>query len=131
MLYSIGYEGRSVLALINELRSRRVNILVDVRSKPFSRKPGFSKQALEKSLEAAGLGYLWLGKTLGGFGEIAEGDIRQLATWQEDHTACLMCFERDPKGCHRDYNIARRLKKYGVRVRHIKDEGCIPPTKTG
>lgn len=119
MLYSIGYQGIEVATLIEALKTRDITILVDVRSKPFSRKPGFSKKVLKEALEKAGIDYRWLGEALGGFADILEEDIRGLARWQKKYSACLMCFERDPKTCHRDYEIAERLAKYDVSVEHI------------
>ena len=81
MLYSIGYEGmKSVSLLVEELKRKQITTLIDVRSKPFSRKPGFSKSALKTAIEKAGLCYQWLGNDLGGFGEIDEEHIRALAT---------------------------------------------------
>ncbi|MDG4769766.1 DUF488 domain-containing protein [Solwaraspora sp. WMMD792] len=56
-LIGIGYEGRSVDGLIAELRAAGVSRLVDVRLTPISRKPGFSKSALAKALNAAGIAY--------------------------------------------------------------------------
>ena len=120
MLYSIGYEGmKSVSLLVEKLKRKQITTLIDVRSKPFSRKPGFSKTALKTALEKAGLFYKWLGKDLGGFRKIDEEHIRALALWQKERKACLMCLERNPAECHRDYVIAKRLKKYDVEVHHI------------
>jgi len=70
-------------------------------------------------LPAAGIQYMWAGKTLGGFSEIDEADIRKLASWKKERIACLMCMEADPDRCHRKNEIARRLKNYGVSVDHI------------
>ena len=120
MLYSIGYQRmKDASELTGHLKSRGITILVDVRSKPYSRKPGFSKPALCKALRAAGIAYSWLGYKLGGLREIEERHIRDLAAWQQDKTACLMCMEHDPATCHRHYEIGRRLKKYGIEIRHI------------
>ena len=121
MLYSVGYQKmESVDELIAILKESRIRVLLDVRSRPYGRKHAFNKSKIESRLPAAGFDYRWAGKTLGGFSEIAESAIKDLATWQQDRNACLMCMEADPDRCHRKTEIARRLKKYGVDVEHIK-----------
>ena len=57
-IVSIGYEGRDVEALIRQLQSLRVDVLVDVRLNPISRKRGMSKVALREALEAHGIRYV-------------------------------------------------------------------------
>lgn len=119
MLYSIGYQKITVDQLISELQRRSIGWLVDVRSKPYSRKHEFNQKQLREALEFYNIAYVWKGDALGGFSQIAEADISGLAKWQEDKIACLMCMEADPKECHRDLEIARRLKSYGAIVDHI------------
>lgn len=123
MLYSIGYQNlKNIETLQNILLKKGIKILLDVRSRPYGRKSSFNKKHLEISLPAAGIDYNWAGKTLGGFSEINEDEIRKIAEWQEGKIACLMCMEADPDRCHRKNEIARRLKKYGVSVNHIETE---------
>jgi hypothetical protein len=55
--FTIGYEQSSIRRFLSLLRSREVEILVDVREIPLSRKPGFSKNHLSASLENAGIEY--------------------------------------------------------------------------
>ena len=106
--------------LQNILKEKGIKILLDVRSRPYGRMASFNKKILETSLQTADFDYIWAGKTLGGFSEINEDDIKKLAEWQKGKIACLMCMEADPDRCHRKNEIARRLKKYGVSVNHIK-----------
>lgn len=54
---TIGYQGKSIEIIIGELRDARIQMLADVRRLPLSRKPGFSKTALAKRLEIAGIAY--------------------------------------------------------------------------
>ncbi|MBN2061696.1 MAG: DUF488 domain-containing protein [Deltaproteobacteria bacterium] len=122
MLYSIGYQKLSIERFITELSRRDINYLVDVRSKPVSRKVGFSRGPLVRILERENIIYRWKGDVLGGFSQISEGEIISLAKWQEDKIACMLCMEADYKQCHRYYEIAKRLEKYGVTVNHIKGE---------
>lgn len=56
-IYSVGYEGLEVQSLIDRLTSSGVTLVVDVRLNPISRKPGWSKKALQAALEAASIEY--------------------------------------------------------------------------
>jgi len=120
MLYSIGYQKlQNTKQLITILQARGIGILVDVRSKPYSRIYAFNQRALQKDLENAEINYTWFGNVLGGFSDIRENAIQDLAKWQQDKTVCLMCMESDPDKCHRKYEIAERLKKYFVNTIHL------------
>ena len=121
---SVGYEGRSIEEFIADLRGRKIDVLVDLRLNAVSRRPGFSKSALGRALDGAGIEYLHL-RALGNPKEnrpafagenVDRGraryrnllsepgpakaleQLRDLATCK--HVA-LMCFERDEQRCHR------------------------------
>ncbi|MFX0197246.1 MAG: DUF488 family protein [Candidatus Hodarchaeota archaeon] len=120
MLYSIGYQHlKDVESLIQILQKRGIHILVDVRSRPYSRKVAFNKNNLKAKLADAGITYEWSGDRLGGCSPIEESAIKNLAEWQKGRVVCLMCMERGYTRCHRYYAIARRLKKYNVEVVHL------------
>lgn len=57
-IYSVGYEGMSVDALVERLVGSKVTTLVDVRLNPSSRRPGWSRKALSASLNEAGISYV-------------------------------------------------------------------------
>jgi uncharacterized protein (DUF488 family) len=123
-LFTVGYEGRSVDELLDELRAAGVERLVDVRELPLSRRRGFSKTALGDALREAGILYVhvkalgnpkpnreryWAGDVEGGaavYREHLNADSRsallELAESLGDDPACLLCFERDHAVCHRD-----------------------------
>ena len=123
MLYSVGYQNlENIETLRDILHEKGIKILLDVRSRPYGRKSRFNKKNLETLLPAVGIEYNWEGKTLGGFSEIDEDDIKKLTTWQKGKIACLMCMEADPDRCHRKNEIARRLEEYGVSVNHLEIE---------
>ena len=65
MLYTIGYESKSIDDLISQLKSHDISILVDVREIPISRKKGFSKTVFSEYLSQNGIEYIHL-KKLGG-----------------------------------------------------------------
>ena len=62
--YTIGYEGWGLDDFVAHLREQRVEVLIDIREKPASRKPGFSKTPLREALEEAGIEYVHV-KALG------------------------------------------------------------------
>ena len=123
----IGYEGRNLRDFIDAVAAAGVGVVADVRLTPVSRKPGFSKRALDAALTAAGIEYIHL-PALGnpkpnraGFGgtleerRAARARYRTLLNSGEarkalDHIAGLarqqriavLCFEADQRRCHRD-----------------------------
>lgn len=123
-LFTIGYEGATQAEFIATLQAAGVEQIIDVRAVPLSRRPGFSKNVLAASLREAGIEYVGL-KALGtpaegreaarkGRHEVLErvyanqlelpeaivqaAQMRELA---EEKSSALLCFERDPAGCHR------------------------------
>jgi uncharacterized protein (DUF488 family) len=121
---TIGYEGCVVDAVVNTLRESGVELLIDVRAVPSSRKPGFSKRQLAASLDQAGIAYVHLqrlGTPKAGrdaaragkpdhmetiFREHMTSDLAQAAladakSLARERRACLLCFERDHMACHR------------------------------
>jgi len=114
------------------LRQHGVEILVDVRRFPGSRKyPHFSQQSLEIELSRQGIRYLWLGELLGGFRsegyrkyteteEFRRG-VQQLKSAAEIGVTAVMCAELLWFRCHRRY-ISEELTKRGFEVVHIIDE---------
>jgi hypothetical protein len=59
-IWTIGYERASSDALQSALKAAGVQVLMDVRDLPLSRRAGFSKSTLRASLEAAGIEYVHL-----------------------------------------------------------------------
>lgn len=123
-VFTIGYEGIDIDRFVATLKTAGVRLLADVRAVAISRKKGFSKNLLKSRLEEEGLVYLHfqaLGDPKPGrlaardgrfddFREIynthfltseAQAALGQLADVSLHSPTCLMCFERDPKHCHR------------------------------
>jgi uncharacterized protein (DUF488 family) len=123
-IFTIGYEGATQAEVIAALTQAGVERLIDVRAVPLSRRPGFSKNVLANGLREAGIDYVNL-KALGTPPEgreaarrgkhdvlervyagqlelpeaIAQGQI--MLDLAGEKPAALLCFERDPSGCHR------------------------------
>ncbi len=121
-IYTSGYQGEHLDAFVDKLVSAHVTLLVDVRRRAQSRKPGFSKTALRTALNRAGIEYehfRYLGmpeelmplrnshdntpileeyrRRMCQNEEVLE-PLRELMT---NHRVCLLCFEADHRQCHR------------------------------
>jgi uncharacterized protein (DUF488 family) len=66
-VYTIGHSKHSVERLLALLARQGIEVVVDVRSTPYSRyNPQFNREPLAQAMEAAGLRYLHEGNRLGG-----------------------------------------------------------------
>ena len=141
-IYTVGYEGSTIEDFIETLRLAGIELVVDVRDLPLSRKRGFSKRALGEHLVEAGLQYLHV-KALGDpkpgreaakqgdlvlfrriFGkhmksELAQAAISDIAELARTKTICLLCFERSFSCCHRSIVADALSKDFGAKIRHI------------
>ena len=52
-IFTIGYQQATQPAVLAALEEAGVEVLADVRARPLSRKPGFSKSALKAAVEGA------------------------------------------------------------------------------
>jgi uncharacterized protein (DUF488 family) len=141
-LMTIGYEGATLPDVLAAMARARVDLLIDVRAVPRSRKPGFSARILAGSAEAAGIGYRHLqrlgtpkpGRDAARAGDAAgmaaifnahmTGDEPQAALAEATalaatHRACLLCFERDPHFCHRTIVAGLVAARTGQDVVHL------------
>jgi len=144
---TIGHSNHPIERFIGLLKGQGVSVLADVRSIPASRfAPQFRQAALKAALNAAGIGYVWLGEGLGGkprdktlwrdgvpdFQRIANGSafkagMSELRTVAAQRRVAIMCAERDPKDCHRARLVAPELDRAGLRVGHILADGGVLP----
>jgi uncharacterized protein (DUF488 family) len=133
-LYSIGHSSLPADIFVSHLKRFRIEILVDVRRFPTSRRhPQFHHEALEARLAEEGIDYLQLGDALGGFREtdyeeyarteLFERGISRLLEHSHRELAFL-CAEKNPWECHRRF-IAAELSRRGFEVRHIVDGGLL------
>ncbi len=98
MIYTFGYQGKTLDDLVKIIKDQNITHLIDVRSKPVSRHKGyvcFNRKRLDASIAGLGVKYSWKGKILGGFSEISEKANRELEQFQQDKTCLLMCMEAD------------------------------------
>jgi len=136
MIKTIGHSNHSIERFVDLLRAGGVELLVDVRSMPYSRRfPHFGRERLANRLGEAGIDYLWEGEALGGkpgqaggYNELAarpafKDALGRLADRAEATTLCLMCAEKEPLDCHRTVLVSRRLAERGVAIEHLLADG--------
>lgn len=140
--------------VLGELRAAGVELLLDVRAVPLSRKPGFSKRQLAAGLDEQGIAYVHL-QALGtpkpgrdavraGHPERMEPIFREhmtsdrsqaeLAQAKElvrERRVCLLCFEQDPMTCHRRFVAEMIVEETGQAVAHLHAENRGAPRRTG
>lgn len=140
-VWTIGYEGRSVDAFLDTLDSASIDLVVDIRTKAFSRKSGFSKGPLARRLGERGVQYIHLPElgmplhllalrpSLDDNTPILEayragmsdrtGGIEQLCTWATSVSVCLLCFEAEVSQCHRSVVAEHLRKERRLKIHHL------------
>jgi uncharacterized protein (DUF488 family) len=138
-LWTVGHGNLDQSALIDTLTKAQIEVLVDVRSYPWSRRnPHFNQAAIGAACENAGVRYLWR-ESLGGkpkrrdlwiedgipdYRRMArepdfERGIDELVTLAKAHLVAVMCSEVRPEQCHRTQLLTPPLVRRGVRVEHL------------
>ena len=145
LVFTIGHSTHSLEAFLALLQKHGVTAIADVRSAPFSRfNPQFNKDALERSLKAAGIKYVFLGRELGArsddpscyengrvqYGRLAQSalfrsGIERVIRGAQEQRIALMCAEKEPLECHRTLLVARALDQQGIAVAHILSDGRL------
>jgi uncharacterized protein (DUF488 family) len=140
--------------LVAALQAHLIETLVDIRAFPMSRRlPQFNRDALDQTLPALGIRYIWM-KALGGYRkrvleesphialrnqsfrnyadymltpefEQAAGELIKLA---EESRVCYVCAERVYFRCHRML-VSDWLVAHGHEVLHIDDTRLVRPHK--
>jgi uncharacterized protein (DUF488 family) len=131
-IFTIGYEGVTQAEFLAALKEARVERVIDVRAVPNSRRPGFSKNLLRNALAEEGIEYVHL-RALGtpadgraaaragrhedlkriyaGQLELPEAmaESAQMVQLANEKRSALLCYEREPGGCHRTLLIKSAL----------------------
>lgn len=152
MLTTIGYEGARLDDFVGTLQLVDVQIVVDIRDRAQSRRPGFSKSALRENLEQNGIAYVHL-KELGDPKEGREaarsGDMErfrriytavlktkqaadaldQIVELTKEMNVCLLCYERDHHECHRKIVADKLESVVGSKVRHLGVQNHVALSK--
>jgi uncharacterized protein (DUF488 family) len=145
-IYTLGHSTRPLPEFLSVLHAHQIAILADIRSIPMSRRhPHFNREALEKSLLAESIEYLWM-KDLGGrrkkqmaesqnsglrnqsfrnyadhmLSESFHSAAEQLIEFARAQRIAIMCAELLFFRCHRML-VSDYLSLHGHDVLHIQD----------
>jgi len=146
ILWTIGHSNHALATFLDLLRRHEIEVLVDVRSSPYSGYcPHFNIEQLKPAVKAAAMQYLYLGDQIGGRAEGAEfydadgrvlydkvagttafrQGIERLCKGLNVYRVAILCGEEDPTNCHRRLLVGRVLGERGVQVMHIRGDGCV------
>lgn len=140
--YTPGYQGHTLPTMMRLLLANNVSLLVDVRQNPISRKRGFSRASLERSVPEFGIAYLHCPQ-LGTPPMIRRtytktGNIKRALGQYEKHLRmqtkylqsffrtvrsqrfCLLCLESDHNSCHRGVIAQVLTEMTGCRPIHLQ-----------
>ncbi len=143
VLYTLGHSNLPLERFIELLRANGVEVVADVRARPFSRhNPQYNHRPFARALAEAGFGYVWMGDRLGGVphGSRQRLDVEErlrdpgfrkgledLVELASRHAVALVCAEEDPRRCHRRFLVVRGLVEFGALepedVIHIRADG--------
>ena len=144
-IYTIGHSNHEIETFINLLKTTKIDMIVDVRSAPFSKMyPHFNRDTLESVLKDNKIGYLFLGDLIGGrsrnrsdyengqvvYSRLASKDdyqatIKRVLDGSAKFQIALMCSEKEPLDCNRTLLVSQSLSDLGVEVAHINADGKI------
>jgi uncharacterized protein (DUF488 family) len=150
-LWTVGHSTRSIDEFLDILRAHHIDILVDVRHFPGSRRlPHFNKTTLAQSLTTAGIRYehlvnlggrrparpdshnlAWRNTSFRGYADYMETEpfhqgVNLLLAIAPTGRTAIMCAESLWWRCHRSL-IADYLKTHGHEVIHIQDANKTQP----
>ena len=148
-VFTVGHSTRSAEEFLKILAAHNINLLIDVRSFPGSRRyPQYNKDALSESLTAHHVEYrhfpslggrrkpragskniAWRNASFRAYADHVESaefkqGIKELLELVSEKRIALMCAEAVWWRCHRSV-IADYLKSIGVVVKHIIDVNTI------
>lgn len=149
--WTLGYEGLSAEGLFGALEEAHIETLVDVRERPQSRKPGFSKNALARRAAQSGRGYVHIGalgtppatreafRKDGDWAQMRREYLRHLKGQGESLAqlkgligagrCALLCYERDAADCHRSI-LCAELEKEGYVFTHLRPASPAKPARS-
>ena len=143
-IYTIGHSSHPIDMFIRLLTNYNIEVLVDVRSNPYSKySPQFDMKNIKKAIKSSRIKYLYLGKELGGkpkgkdfydlngninYSLIADSQlfhegISRLEKGLKKYRVAIMCSEENPAICHRWLLVGRALVAKGINVNHIRGNG--------
>lgn len=146
-LFTIGYEGASLDGFLQALRDADIDVLLDIRETAYSRRAEFGKKSLAGALAGAGMGYRHERKL--GTPRLIRDKLRrdgdreafkrafmrhlekqnalllELAESLSGNIA-LLCYEKDPRLCHRSLVAAALTEMTGLTPKHLTAKTVDP-----
>lgn len=128
-VYLVGHGNLKLSEFLQILTEKGINMLIDVRSVPFSKYvPDFNKESLKEFLSKNDIEYAFMGSILGGrhpqgFNKYMDSDefkkgIEILKEEIIGRKAAIMCSEINHNKCHRRF-IGSNLADEGFDVEYI------------
>ena len=143
-LLTAGYAGHDPESFLSKLQDHDVELVVDVRQNPVSRKKGFSRSKLSEFLATHGVEYLHIG-ALGPPKDLRhllkdrscdleeyftvfrkylmdqEGALDELSALTAEKRCCLICLEHLSRECHRSVvaEVVAGWNGHKVKVNHV------------
>jgi uncharacterized protein (DUF488 family) len=146
-IHTIGHADHEMADFVELLRQHSITVVVDVRSRPYSRWVSqFNRELLGHDLEASGIGYHFMGDALGGrpsdaalydpgqdrpdYARLVQRPayrcgIERLLALAQTECIVVMCSEGEYRHCHRHLLLAQTLLQRGARVVHIRPDGTV------
>ena len=141
-IYTAGYEGRSIDAFLNNLLKKNIEVVIDVRANPVSRKYGFSGSQFRQLSGKLGIEYRHVpclgipSSARAGLGSFASyqhlldryedrvlpehlDKIDEVGALMKRRSSVLVCVEKDVRCCHRSRLAEAVAKSTGLEVIHL------------
>lgn len=153
-IFTIGYGGRAIEEFAALLKQYEIEVLVDVRSSPYSSYyTDFDRPHLSETLKRFDIRYVFMGDALGGKPDdpdcysyspdrkkevldpkkcetkdfYRQGISRLRKGLSGGYRMALMCSELEPQNCHRSYVISKTLEQERINAVHIDKNGKRKP----
>lgn len=147
-IFTIGHGNIKLNKFLDILTQHGINVLVDVRSVPYSQYARqFNREIMKDEISSSeNINYLFLGKQLGGrptnpdlltdgvpdFSKMRKDPVfrstlEQVIAYATDEggKVALMCSEEDPEKCHRYLLISECIFEQGFEVYHLRHSGKV------
>ncbi len=134
MLFTLGHSNLPRERFVEILHKHRIEIVIDVRSQPYSRfNDQFDRPSLARAVQASGMAYTWGGRHLGGRNTLSIKSKKFIEKMQrvmelaEDQNVALVCSEADPKTCHRAMKLTAwvHVDYPDMTALHIMKDGSL------
>jgi uncharacterized protein (DUF488 family) len=145
-LFTVGHSNQTQDSFVALLVTHGVQVLVDVRSHPYSRYvTHFNREELQSAVQRQGIRYGFFGRELGGrpddesfyderghvlYFRVAQNSafldaIGRLEAGIREQRVAIMCSEEDPAVCHRHLLVGRVMAQRGTTILHIRGDGTL------